>query len=242
MSPIRHHSHSATTLQIGLLLFDEVELLDFAGPYEVFTTATRMHARLYGDPAGPAASHTPDTPPHFQVVNIAARRAPVRARAGLLLQPDADFSDAPPLDVLIVPGGVVDGARADAATLGWIARAGAAARLVASVCTGAFLLADAGLLPAGARCTTHWEDLDELRRAHPQLQVLGDPAGGGPRWVWHGDDVTAGAAAGAAPPVVSSAGISAGMDLALHLVERLAGRPLAERTARQMDYRWLDQP
>jgi transcriptional regulator GlxA family with amidase domain len=223
---------STTTLQIGLLLFDEVELLDFAGPYEVFTTATRMHARLYGDPAAPG------TPPRFQVVNIAARRTPVRARAGLLLQPDADFSDAPPLDVLIVPGGVVDGARADAATRGWIARAGAAAQLVASVCTGAFLLADAGLLPAGARCTTHWEDLDDLRRAHPQLQVLGDAAGGGPRWVWHGDD----AAAGAAPPVVSSAGISAGMDLALHLVERLAGRALAERTARQMDYRWLDTP
>lgn len=228
--------HTAAALQIGLLLFDEVELLDFAGPYEVFTTATRMHARLYGDPAAPG------TPPRFQVVNIAARRAPVRARAGLLLQPDADFGDAPPLDVLIVPGGVVDGARADAATLGWIARAGAAARLVASVCTGAFLLADAGLLPAGARCTTHWEDLDDLRRAHPQLQVLGEPSGGVPRWVWHGDDVTADAAAGAAPPVVSSAGISAGMDLALHLVERLAGRSLAERTARQMDYRWLDTP
>lgn len=220
------------TLQIGLLLFDEIELLDFAGPYEVFTTATRMHARLHGEPAGP------DAPPRFQVVSIAARRAPVRARAGLLLQPDADFADAPPLDVLIVPGGVVDGARADAATLDWIARAGATARLVASVCTGAFLLADAGLLPAGARCTTHWEDLDDLRRAHPQLQVLGDAASGGPRWVWHGDD----AAASTAPPLVSSAGISAGIDLALHLVERLASRPLAERTARQMDYRWLDQP
>ncbi|MEY8876670.1 MAG: hypothetical protein AB9M60_09205, partial [Leptothrix sp. (in: b-proteobacteria)] len=67
---------NTTTLQIGLLLFDEVELLDFAGPYEVFTTATRMHTRLYGAPAEPDVPAMPDRPPRFQVINIAARRAP----------------------------------------------------------------------------------------------------------------------------------------------------------------------
>ncbi|MEX8517227.1 MAG: DJ-1/PfpI family protein [Leptothrix sp. (in: b-proteobacteria)] len=206
------------THQISLLLFDEVELLDYAGPYEVFTTATRMHARQAGSAAEPL----------FKVCSVANRLGPVRARAGLQLQPDADFTSAPAPDLLIVPGGVVDGARADAATLAWIARTAAEAGLVASVCTGAFLLADAGVLPPGARCTTHWEDLADLRRAHPQLQVLD-----GPRWVWH--------AAPHRAPVCSSAGISAGIDMALHLVERLAGRPLAERTARQMDYRWLSE-
>lgn len=227
----------ARLLTIGLLLFDEVELLDFAGPFEVFTTATRMHARLYGPCASePADRVLTSPPPRFQVVNIAAQRGAVRARAGLCLQPDADYTSAPPLDVLIVPGGVVDALRQHAPMLAWLAEAGARAQLVASVCTGAFLLADAGLLPPGARCTTHWEDQAELRRAHPALQVLGsgaaDPAN--PRWVWH--------EAPGAVPVVSSAGISAGMDLALHLVERLAGRALAERTAQQLDYRWLATP
>lgn len=210
---------STTTTTIALLLYDDVELLDHAGPYEVFTTAARMHARQ----AGAAA------PARFEVIGVAATLKPVRARAGLRLMPDADFTTAPPPEVLIVPGGVVDRVRTDAATRAWIATAGTQAQLVASVCTGAFLLADAGLLPPGARCTTHWEDVEDLRRAHPALQVEA-----GPRWIWH--EVPG------RVPVVSSAGISAGIDLALHLIERLAGRALAERTARQMDYRWLDTP
>jgi transcriptional regulator GlxA family with amidase domain len=83
-------------------------------------------------------------------------------------------------------------------------------------------LADAGLLPAGTPVTTHWEDLDDLQRAHPALQVLP-----GRRWVDCGR-------------LVTSAGISAGIDMSLHLVERLAGRALAERTARQMDFDWTE--
>lgn len=210
---------TAATTTVALLLYDDVELLDHAGPYEVFTTAARMHARQAGA----------DAPARFEVIGVAATPAPVRARAGLRLLPDADVTTAPQPDVLIVPGGVVDRVRTEPAVLDWLATAGARAQLVASVCTGAFLLADAGLLPPGARCTTHWEDVNDLRRAHPALQVEV-----GPRWIWH--------EAPGHVPVVSSAGISAGIDLALHLVERLAGRALAERTARQMDYRWLDTP
>jgi transcriptional regulator GlxA family with amidase domain len=87
------------------------------------------------------------------------------------------------------------------------------------VCTGAFLLAQAGVLHT-QRCTTHWEDVTDLQAQFPALQVLN-----GPRWVSEGS-------------VVTSAGISAGIDMSLHLVERLAGRELALATARQMDYAW----
>ncbi|KQP36993.1 DJ-1/PfpI family protein [Pseudorhodoferax sp. Leaf274] len=203
-------------LNVGILVFDEVEALDFAGPYEVFTTAVRMHARLH-----------PGQPAPFAVRCIARGLAPVRARAGLRVLPDADFESAPPSDLLIVPGGVVDGALACPATIAWIAQAAARAATVASVCTGAFLLAQAGLLGSSGPVTTHWEDLDDLRSAFPALQVQG-----GPRWVPHD----------AAGRLWTSAGISAGLDLSLHLVARLTGQALAERTARQMDYAWRPTP
>ncbi|WP_326540920.1 DJ-1/PfpI family protein [Pseudorhodoferax sp.] len=203
-------------LNVGILVFDEVEALDFAGPYEVFTTASRMHARLH-----------PGQPAPFAVRCIARELAPVRARAGLRVLPDADFASAPASDLLIVPGGVVDGALACPATLAWIAQAARGAATVASVCTGAFLLAKAGTLGQGGPVTTHWEDLDDLRRAFPALQVQG-----GPRWAAHD----------AAGRTWTSAGISAGLDLSLHLVARLTSQALAERTARQMDYAWQQQP
>jgi transcriptional regulator GlxA family with amidase domain len=108
-------------------------------------------------------------------------------------------------------------------TWGWIARVAPGCEIVASVCTGAFLLAAAGVT-GDAPLTTHWEDLADLRAAWPALHVVE-----GVRWVEDGR-------------LISSAGIAAGIDMSLHLVERLAGRALAERTARQMDVRWLDTP
>lgn len=203
-------------LNVGILVFDEVEALDFAGPYEVFTTAVRMHARLH-----------PGQPAPFAVRCIARDLAPVRARAGLRVLPDADFASAPASDLLVVPGGVVDGALACPATVAWIAHTAASAGTVASVCTGAFLLAQAGLLDGAGPVTTHWEDLDDLRRAFPALQVQG-----GPRWVAHDPGGR----------LWTSAGISAGLDLSLHLVARLASQALAERTARQLDYAWQQTP
>jgi transcriptional regulator GlxA family with amidase domain len=208
------------TRRVDILLFPQVEVLDFAGPYEVFTTANRMAARLM-----------PGRVPPFDVRTVAAAAGPVRARAGLQALADAGFGDAaPPAAVLVVPGGVVDDARRDEATLRWIARAAAGAELVASVCTGAFLLADAGLIAAGTPVTTHWEDVADLRREHPTLDVRE-----GLRWVDGGR-----LAGGRGAALVTSAGISAGIDMSLHLVERLAGRALAERTARQMDFEWTE--
>lgn len=209
---------STAAFRVAILAFDDVEALDLAGPYEVFTTAARMHAR-----------QQPGTPTLFDVRCVArpaAGGAAVRARAGLRIVPDGDFSDAVPPDVLIVPGGVVDGAMRCPDTLAWITRTAAAARVTASVCTGAFLLAAAGVVRDGA-VTTHWEDVDDLRTQFPQLDVRT-----GVRWVQHGG----------AGRLFTSAGISAGIDLSLHLVERLAGRALAERTARQMDTPWHPDP
>jgi len=201
--------------RVIILAFDEVEALDFAGPFEVFTTATRMHHRLQ-----------PDGPALFEVLSVAQQphaEHPVQARAGLRLLADHALDDAPQADVLIIPGGVVDAPMASPATLGWIARQAALADITASVCTGAFLLAASGVL-ASERVTTHWEDVADLRAAFPALQVIEDV-----RWVDNGR-------------VVSSAGISAGIDMSLHIVERLAGRALAERTARQMDFTWTRNP
>ena len=200
------------TRRVGILMFDEVEALDFAGPYEVFTTATRMQARLAAQPSTP-----------FEVRTVSRDGGTVRARAGLVVQVDHSFADAPAFDVLLVPGGVVDAALACTDTLAWIARAAPGCEIVASVCTGAFLLAAAGVV-GDAPLTTHWEDLADLRKAFPAHRIVD-----GVRWVEHGR-------------IVSSAGIAAGIDMSLHLVERLAGRTLAERTARQMDVRWLDTP
>ncbi len=200
----------AHPLTIGLLIFDDVELLDMAGPYEVFTTATRMHAR-----------ENPGAPPLFTVRTLACRPGPVRARAGLVLQPEGTLDVHPPLDCLIVPGGVVDAELGNTALLAWIAAQARTVPLMASVCTGALLLAEAGVLD-GREATTHWEDLDALRRLRPALHVVE-----GRRWVDAG-------------PVVTSAGISAGIDMSLHLVERLHSRALALRTARQLDFDWTE--
>lgn len=200
-------------MNIGILVFDEVELLDMAGPYEVFTTAARVLAR----------TQPPGTPPLFAVTTIARRPGPVRARAGLQLRPDHGLTDHPPLACAIVPGGVVDAELDQPALMAWIEAQAQTAHILASVCTGALLLAQAGVLD-GLEATTHWEDLDALRRLRPAVRVRD-----GVRWVDQG-------------AVVTSAGISAGIDMCLHLVQRLHSRELALRTARQMDFDWPSTP
>jgi transcriptional regulator GlxA family with amidase domain len=195
-------------LQVGIYVYDEVEVLDFAGPYEVFTTAGRVAGKLQ-----------PPAPPPFAVVLVAERPGLVTARAGFRVEPHHAFADCPPLDLLVVPGGVHDRELEKPQVIAWIAERSRAARLTASVCTGAFLLARAGVVTR-ERVTTHWEDCADLRRAFPGLTVEE-----GVRWVEH-------------ERIVTSAGISAGIDMSLRLVARLAGEALAERTARQMEYDW----
>jgi transcriptional regulator GlxA family with amidase domain len=194
---------------IGILVYDEVEVLDVAGPFEVLSVATRVAGR-----------RSPGGPP-FRVVLVSRDGRPVRARAGFVMSPDHALGDAPNLDVLLVPGGVQDAVERDERVIRWVRERSETVEAVASVCTGAFVLAAAGLLD-GRVATTHWEDAADLAERYPSVRVEPDR-----RWVDLGD-------------VATSAGISAGIDLALHLVDRFEGRDLARATARQMDYPWPD--
>jgi len=188
-------------LQIGIVIYDDAEVLDFAGPYEVFATAARLC----------------DSPP-WQVSLISEHRK-VMARGGFPVQSHFTLADHPALDVLLVSGGVHTSAMENPVLLKALREAGVSARWVTSVCTGAFLLAEAGLL-TNQRVTTHWEDIADLRQRFPALDVQENI-----RWVEDGNRLT-------------SAGISAGIDMSLHLVEKLHSCELAQKTARQMDYSW----
>lgn len=197
------------TKTIGIFVFDEIEVLDLGGPFEVFSVANRVAAR--------DGKEAP-----FNVVTISRKADHVEARGGYRFCPTSRFADAPPVDVLVVPGGVVDAECARPEVIDWLRKAHEGAMLTASVCTGAFLLAEMGVL-AGLKVTTHWEDIDDLERQHPDLTVVRDR-----RWVDEGR-------------IVTSGGISAGIDMSLHLVRRLEGESLAVRVARQMEYDWRTQ-
>jgi transcriptional regulator GlxA family with amidase domain len=197
---------------VGIYIYDDVEVLDFCGPFEVFSTASRVKARLDPGAAKP-----------FGVITIADSIRLIHARAALTIQPHFDITNHPPIDLLLVPGGVHDAELKRDDVIGWIARTAAKAEITASVCTGAFLLAKAGLLQ-GKAVTTHWEDIADFRAMFPTVTVRENL-----RWVDEGNTVT-------------SAGISAGIDMSLHLVARLESEDLAVKTARQMDYRWLSNP
>lgn len=194
------------TTRVGVLVFDEVDLLDVGGPYEVFLTASRLEMRR-GRP-GP-----------FEVAVVGVTGEPVASYGGLGLVPTHRVGEVGPIDVAVIPGAVaIDRVAAQQATADAVSFLAATASIAASVCTGAFLLGDAGLL-RDRPWTTHWEDVEELTAR------LGSGHGTVARWVDSGEVVTAG-------------GLSSGIAMALHLVDRLAGRDLAIATARQIDYGW----
>ncbi len=187
---------------VAILLFDDVEVLDFAGPFEVFAVASELHDYAL-----------------FRVFTVAASTGLIRARNGLSVHPDYSLESAPRPDILVIPGGV--GTRAlmnNAAISGWIAAAAGPAELTLSVCSGALLLAKAGLL-AGLRATTHHQVLELLREVAPDTEVIA-----GERYIDNGRIVTA-------------AGISAGIDASLYVVGRLCGAAASARTAAYMEYR-----
>jgi transcriptional regulator GlxA family with amidase domain len=183
----------------GILLFEGAEELDFAGPWEVFTMAR-------------AGGHEAD-----RVVTIAERAAPVRCAKGLRVIPDHAFADAPPLDVLLVPGG--QGTRREVenpVVLDWLRKAAEPCTWVTSVCTGALLLHGAGLA-RGRRVTTHWAFVAQLRE-RGDVTVLEKV-----RYVRDGK-------------VVTAAGVSAGIDMSLWLVGQIHGAEHARQTQRFMEY------
>ncbi|WP_433146211.1 DJ-1/PfpI family protein [Actinomadura nitritigenes] len=184
----------------GLLVFEDAEELDFVGPWEVFTASAAQRDK--GDRA----------------VLVAERPGPVRCAKGMRVVPDCTFDDHPELDVLLVPGG--RGARVtqigNAALTGWIAKTAERAEWVASVCTGSFLLHEAGVA-RGRRVATHWSSEDELE-ARGDVTVVRDA-----RYVVDGD-------------LVTSQGVSAGIDMALWLIGRIHGRDHARTVRRYIQY------
>lgn len=189
--------------QVQVVIFDNVEVLDFAGPFEVFGVA--------GLRTGPAP---------FRVETVGLSTAPIRARNGLEIRPNTSIDQATCCEVLILPGG--SGARREmhnARLLDWIRLQAESTEVILSVCTGALLLGRAGLLD-GLDATTHHGAFDELTRASPSTRVLR-----GARYVDNGR-------------VVTSAGISAGIDASLHVVAKLLGHAVAVETAEYMEYDW----
>jgi transcriptional regulator GlxA family with amidase domain len=192
-----------TTRNLAVLIFGDVEVLDFCGPFEVFSVANAF-----------------TDPPAFHVFTVAENAGPVLTRGGLSVNPHHRLPDCPRPDLLLVPGG--QGTRREmhnAVLTDWIKARSQEAELVLSVCTGALLLAKAGLLD-GLEATTHHGAVDLLRQVAPKATV---PAAR--RLVDNGR-------------VVCSGGIAAGIDMSLHVVARLLGREVADKTAQQMEYPW----
>jgi transcriptional regulator GlxA family with amidase domain len=186
-------------MRIVAVVFPDVQSLDVTGPTEVFSIAQRL-------------GHAP-----YEIELVASSAAPVRTSSSLRLVPDRAIAACRgPIDTLVVAGGLgAAAARRDEPLIGWLREAAGRSRRVASVCTGAFLLASAGLLD-GRRATTHWDACAALRRHHPDVTVEPDPI-----FVRDGD-------------VYTSAGVTAGIDLALALVEEDAGHDAALEVARQL--------
>ncbi|ABR47652.1 ThiJ/PfpI domain protein [Alkaliphilus metalliredigens QYMF] len=188
--------------KVGILIFDDVEVLDFAGPFEVFSVTTI------------ANQMNP-----FHVSTISEKGNMITARNGLRVQPDYSFEDMPQLDILIIPGGL--GAREreihNDTLIRWISNQIEKVELMTSVCTGALLLAKAGLL-RGKKATTHWASLERLQREFPEIYVQH-----GVKFVDEGN-------------IVTSGGISAGINMSFHIVKRLLGSEIARQTAKRMEY------
>ena len=192
--------------QAGILIFPDVEVLDFAGPFEVFSV-TRLNEERRREELSP-----------FDVKLIAENLQPVVASGGLRVLADYDLNNCPPLEILVVPGGWGTRTQIENKQLiDWIAKVGKEVETLTSVCTGSMLLGRARLLD-GLRATTHWRALDWMRDSFPEVTVESEL-----HVVENGR-------------VLTSAGISAGIDMALRVVARYCGETVARATARHMEY------
>ena len=187
------------TYTTGILIFDKLEELDAIGPWEVFTMAAEVRGS-------------------GKVVTISQHGGMVKCAKGLRIEADHSFETAPPLDIILVPGGMGTRTEVDnKAVIDWIAKVAPGCTWVTSVCTGSMLLIEAG--PArGKRVTTHWAFVETLRERGGAAEVVDDM-----RFVRDGN-------------VVTAAGVSAGIDMALWLVGQIDGIPAALETQRQIEY------
>lgn len=193
-------------LIVGILIFDDVEILDVAGPFEVFAV-TRLNDEQRLQQSSP-----------FKVYLISETNKQITAIGGLRLTPDVTISECPELDLLVIPGGW--GTRKESKNkilVKWIGNQFTNNRLIASVCTGSSLLGKAGLLD-GRDATTHWRAFDFLQESAPKARILKNV-----RFTL-------------TEPIFTSAGVSAGIDLALRIVSHVFGTEVGQATARQMEY------
>lgn len=191
-----------TKKKIAILLFDDVEVLDFAGPFEVFSVTNELADYSLMD-----------------VYSVARENKPIKARNGLSVNPDYSIKEAPTPDILIIPGGA--GTRSvlkQDNVISWVIASAQTAEKVLSVCTGALILAKAALLN-GLKATTHHEVFSELETLAPGTEIVE-----GERFIDNGK-------------IITSGGISAGIDMSLHVVESIYGKTSANKTATYMEYR-----
>ena len=195
---------------VGIVLFNNIEVLDFCGPFEVFSAARLSEEKRREEPSP------------FEVLLVAERSDPVVTSGNMKVIPDYTFDSCPKLDILCVPGGW--GTRHELknpAMLDWLRTRASEVELLSSVCTGSMLLGFAGLLN-GHHATTHWRSLDWMRESFPSVSVEYDK-----------HVVEDGA-------LFTSAGISAGIDMALKVVARYCGESIARATAKHMEYPYPD--
>jgi transcriptional regulator GlxA family with amidase domain len=193
-----------TPRTVAILVFDDVEVLDFAGPYEVFNVAADL-----------------SSPPPFYVYAVGISDRLVLARGKFTVTPRYTIHDCPQPDILLIPGGY--GTRPllnHTGLIAWIRDQATRVEWLLSVCTGALLLAKAGLLEA-CPATTHHSAFDQLQHLSPTTRIVKDQ-----RFVE------------ATPKIMTSGGITAGIDLALHMVEKLAGPEVHAGVVDEMEYRW----
>ncbi|GGF16285.1 DJ-1/PfpI family protein [Flavobacterium limi] len=186
---------------VGIFIFNEVEVLDFAGPFEVFSIAEKGNEKL------------------FKVIIISENGEMTAARNGLKILPDASFDQTPDLDILIIPGGY--GAEEieikNKKVIDWIKTQNQKVQILASVCTGAFLLAESGLLDH-KKATTHWMDIPRLEKEYPNVSIVKDTK-------FVDED-----------KIITSGGISSGINMSFHIIKKLHGLEIAEATAKRMEY------
>jgi transcriptional regulator GlxA family with amidase domain len=199
----------ARTRNVAIVLYDQVELLDFAGPGEVFAAAGRAGATGEG--------------PAFRVYTVARSKSPLTSEGFVKIVPEFSIEDAPKPDLVVFPGGGVQSIVGDPALMAWAKSAVDSSEIALSVCNGAFVLGSLGVLD-GKTATTHFGAMPRLKSSFPKATVQE-----GRRFIDDGK-------------IVTTAGVSAGIDGALHVVARLLGRAAADETARYMEYRWAPEP
>lgn len=185
-------------INVALFVFDGMEILDFAGPAEVFASAT--------SPEG-----------WFHIYTVAVSSEPVLSQGFVSITPQYTLQNAPPADVVVLPGGGVGESVSDTAVINWVKKASRSWQVGLSVCNGAFIMAETGLL-SGKHATTFHGLIDQFEDNYPDINVLRET-----RYVDNGD-------------IVTTAGVSAGIDGSLHVVSKILGKEAAKSTVEYMEY------